>query len=91
MYRNNEYPLDVGERHEGAEKREIVIHLFPAVALNSNVSHSLVLDFLLIFSAFGASPLAAGTTNSYSRRRWRKRKGGGGKRNRKVRMVLLSV
>lgn len=60
-------PLDIRRWHQGAEDGEIFIHLFAAVALNSNVGHPLVLDVLFVPAALRAPSLAAACGG---RRRW---------------------
>lgn len=44
------YPLYTGRRHDRPEHGEVLVHELAAVALDGNVSHSLVLHLLLVFA-----------------------------------------
>lgn len=47
--------MDVAIRHERSKNGEIVIHLFSPISFDSNVSHSLILDFFFILSGLGTA------------------------------------
>jgi hypothetical protein len=50
------YPVDVGVRHERAERGEVLVHLAAAVALDGDVGHPLALGVLGVLGAPLPSP-----------------------------------